>query len=79
MICVIPSGVVNRCPVGHLFLVTVAAPAHLRYAPMYGVTSKSVSCGHSGPDGSPSRFDLGLPDGGWKAAKTKWRFHHQLK
>ena len=52
MLCVFPSGVVNRCPVGHLFLVTVSVPAHLRCASMYGVTSKSVSCGHSGPDRS---------------------------
>ncbi len=51
-LCGFPSGVVNRCPVGHLFLVTVSVPAHLRCAPMYGVTSKSVSCGHSGPDRS---------------------------
>ena len=52
MLCVFPSGIVNRCPVGHLFLVTVSVPAHLCCAPMYGVTSKSVSCGHSGPDRS---------------------------
>ena len=37
---------VKRCPVGHLLNKNIFIPAHLRYAPMYGATSKMMSCGH---------------------------------
>ena len=37
---------VNRCPAGHHPRIIRITPAHLRFAPMYGVTKKSMSCGH---------------------------------